>query len=647
MPSAVFTDSRFRLDYTISVVRQEVANNRSLIRTVLTIVKTGSSYANSGNVSSYGVGAPSGQSGNFTYNFGNYSSLTLVNREDWVPHSPDGTYSLLSSAWVTADSPLGSASIPQFWTTFPPIPRASLPVVTGGFTTGTASTITMDRASSAFTHDVSWSIGEKSGSLGTGIATTVGWTPPHDLMTELPNAASGQVTITVVTKNGATVVGTTNTAIPLTAGAAVVPSVSAVLWDDQNTTVKTNIGAFVQGLSLIKGTVTAAGIHGSTVASKRLVVAGNSLPESQVFQITDPGTVVASGEATDSRGRSGSKAANFTVLAYEAPKIGANDWKVQRANASNVADSNGQYLRLDLHAIAKSLIVGSEKNSLKVSVRTRPLNGAWTNRNIITPGLVQNGAIQISGGAAFLGSQSYEVEVTITDNTGVSPLVLRTTVGTTIVTIDLRANQVGIGKMHEQGALDVAGDIYMSGTKVSVQGHTHTGADVAAATETARGTVERATQAETNAGTDTTRYVSPKNVRDSVDKILASSSLPSQVIVTTAWADILTAEVVTRGGDIVAQAFMVAYNAGSGLDRQIAYRIICDGVVFSPVLTGVQAIPLSHGGASYPRMPSVMWGNGVLPAGTHTFKLQASASAHPAIYVEASQMTIIERGKFS
>lgn len=646
MPSAGFTDSRFRLDYSIALVRQEVANNRSLVRTTLTIVKTGSSFMFSSDPSYYGVGAPSGQSGSFTYNFGNYSSLTLVNREDWIGHSPDGTYSLLSSAYVNAGGDLGSASIPQFWTTFPAIPRASLPVVSGGFTTGAAATITMDRASSAFTHDVSWSLGAKSGSLGTGVAASVGWTPPHDLMTELPNAAAGQVMLTVVTKNGATVVGTTNTAIPLTAGAAVAPTVSAVLWDDQNTTVKTSIGAFVQGLSLIKGAVTAAGIHGSTVTMKRLVVAGNSLPESQVFQIVDPGTVVASGEATDSRGRSGSKAGNFTVLAYEAPKIGANDWQVQRANAANVADSNGQYLRLDLHAIAKSLIVGSEKNSLKVSVRTRPLNGAWTNRNIVTPGLVQNGAIQISGGAAFLGSQSYEVEVTITDNTGVSPLVLRTTVGTTIVTIDLRANQVGIGKMHEQGALDVAGDIYASGIKVSVEGHTHTGAQVAEATEAARGTVERATAAEVNSGTDTTRYVSPKTARDAVDKVLASSTAP-QIILNTAWTDLVTQTVTTKGGAVVAHAAMVAYNAGSGADRQIAYRIICDGVAFSPVLAGVQAIPLNHGGVAYPRMPSTIFGNGVLAAGSHIFKLQASASAQPAIYVETAQMTIIERGKFT
>lgn len=58
------------------------------------------------------------------------------------------------------------------------------------------------------------------------------------------------------------------------------------------------------------------------------------------------------------------------------------------------------------------------------------------------------------------------------------------------------------------------GTIYSNGTQVSLNGHTHTGAEVSAATETARGTVERATQAEVNAGTDTSRYVSPSGLRN-------------------------------------------------------------------------------------------------------------------------------------
>lgn len=517
MASANFSgDGRYRIDYTVSVVQQDVANNRTLIRRVLNMVKQSGSGDYSGSAVSYysSTGPTTIGTSYFTFDFTSYSTLTLINTTQWVNHNADGTMGFTATAFVAADLSTGTPSNRQasvsFWVSLPTIPRATTPTMSGGFTTGVQSTINLPRASTAFTHDVSWSIGTKSGSLGTGLATEATWNPPHSVLTELPNASSGNVTITVVTKNGATVIGTRTAQFTLTAAASIVPTVTGVTWTDTNTTVATNIGAYVQGHSLLRGAVTAAGVHGSTITSKSVIVGGQTLPENTVFTVSGSGTVTAQGQAIDSRGRTNTAPANFTVLPYSEPSIGANGWQVSRANASNVATNDGAYLRLDLHAIATSLTVGgAEKNSLTISVRTRPTNGSWTNRNTVNPGLVQNGAIQITGGAAYLTTQSYEVEITITDKVISTPMVLKTTISTAIVTIDLNGNSVGIGKYHENGVLDVNGDIYMDGTKVSVEGHTHTGAQVSAATESARGTVERATQAEVNAGTDTTRYVSP------------------------------------------------------------------------------------------------------------------------------------------
>lgn len=339
------------------------------------------------------------------------------------------------------------------------IPRATTPTWSGNFEAGTAKTIQLLRASAAFTHDVSYKFGASTGTIATGAGVSTSWTPPLALLSQIPNAASGTGQITVVTKQGATVIGTRTVSFTLVAPASVKPTVSQVLWDDANPTVKSAIGAFVQGLSLIKGAVTAAGVYGSTITEKRLKIGAATIAEGAPVQITQAGTVTASGEATDSRGRVGSLPADFGVLAYEPPKLGVNGWQVRRANSSNVPDDNGQYLRLDLHASAASLIAGTEKNALHVSVSTRPTNGAWTTRNSVNPGLTQTGAIQISGGAVFLTSQSYEVEVTLSDNTG-TVVKLATLVGTAVVTLDLRGNQVGVGKMHERGGLDVAGEIY-------------------------------------------------------------------------------------------------------------------------------------------------------------------------------------------
>ena len=528
MPSANFGDSRFRIDYSVSQIQQDIANNRSLIRRVLVMVKQGSSYAYSSAANSWSSSGPSSISGGFTFDFGSYSSLLLMDHYEWVSHNADGTKSFTSYASVSADLPNGwdSASTSQavYLSTIPRATTPKLPAGVSGLTTGVAQTIELPRASTGFTHDVTWTLGSQSGTVATGAGTSATVTLPHTVMTELPNAVSGNVTFTTVTKSGATVIGTNNTAFPLTAAASVLPTVTSVSWDDQNTTVKTNIGAFVQGLSLVKGTIVAEGIHGSTISSRSVVISGNILPDNTVFQVDGSGTIAASGMATDSRGRTASMAADFTVLPYEAPKIGVDGWSVKRANSSNVADDNGQYLRIDLHAIAKSLMPSTvEKNALHISVRTRPTNGVWTSRNVINPGLTHNTSFQVSGGAAYLVAQSYEVEISLSDNTGISPVVLRTTVGTTIVTIDLRGNQVGIGKMHELGTLDVAGDIYANGKKVLVTGEV-AGTDITSgiipnaripqATTALRGGVLLATQAEVNAGTDNSKYVSPLTLRN-------------------------------------------------------------------------------------------------------------------------------------
>lgn len=57
-----------------------------------------------------------------------------------------------------------------------------------------------------------------------------------------------------------------------------------------------------------------------------------------------------------------------------------------------------------------------------------------------------------------------------------------------------------------------------------------------AATETAKGTVERATQTEVNTGTDTTRYVSPSHIRNGTN-IITSSAIQSNAVTSAKIAD--------------------------------------------------------------------------------------------------------------
>lgn len=452
------------------------------------------------------------------YNPGGATTL-FTSYSRTITHNADGTKSINVGGSLKANNVIAFDQAISQWFLLPTIPRATTPTLSGGggFTTGAARTISLPRASTNFTHDVTYSFRGLTGTIATGAGVTATWTPPHDLMEALTNGTAANVTITVVTKQGSTVIGTRSAQFSLTAAASIVPTVSQVLWDDNNPTVKANIGAFVQGLSLISGTVNATGVYGSTITERRLRVGSTIVPEGTPIQIAGHGTVTAQGEAIDSRGRLGTLAASFGVLQYEPPRLGANGWQIRRANSAGAPDDNGQHLRLDLHALVNSLeVAGVEKNALTVTVRTRPVGGSWTNRNTISPGLSYNSNVLITGGAVFLTSQSYEVEVTLTDRTGSEPTRMSTTVATAAVTLDLNGNAVGVGKYHELGMLDVGGDIYANGLRVITTADT--------ATESVAGLVERATAAEVNAGTDTTRYVSPARMRNATYRAWAEAA---------------------------------------------------------------------------------------------------------------------------
>lgn len=386
-------------------------------------------------------------------------------------HRPDGTMEAAAGATLSMPFIGKNLSVDSGLIALPTIPRATTPNWSGNFVAGQAKTINLPRASSNFLHDVQYSFGSAKSWFASNAGVTASFTPPLSLLNQIPNATSGTGTFTTNTKSGGAVIGTKTNNFTLTAGPEIVPTVSTVLWDDDNTTVKNNIGAFVQGVSLIKGSVTASGIYGSTIKSKNLVVAGTSVSEGVPIQPQISGTITASGRATDSRGRVGTKSANFAVLPYEPPNVGSGGWDVFRATSAGVANDQGTYLRMQLHALAYSLKPDgtTEKNQLTIKVYTKPTNSTtWTLRNTLTTAdvVTYDDSINIGGGAAYPVSSSFDVKIELTDKTGISPSVLQTRVATAAVTLDMNGIRVGVGKYWEQGGLDVNGDIYSDGSLV-------------------------------------------------------------------------------------------------------------------------------------------------------------------------------------
>lgn len=475
----------FRLRMYSEVVSQNVAANTSLIRSRVWVESQNASftYTSTHNQSINGVAVLD----NYvtSRSLGTYSSVLVMDNYLDVAHNTDGTKTVAIGA--TFQNPVTGLQSISVGFVLDTIPRKSTPTWTGNFTVNAAgnyaTVINTNRASSSFTHDITYAFGGASGTIGTGVGDSISWTPPSSLLNQIPNATSGTGTITTVTKSGATTIGTVEKSFTLDAAADILPTISGITWSDTNTTVATNIGAYVQNVSTVKGVITSSGVYGSSITSEITSIAGNFVNENTAVLLPGGGTVTAFGIAYDSRGRtSATYSSNFTALSYTPPTIASCD--VVRANSGGTEDpQGGTSLLVKLNASIASLIVsGTQKNIMKIVVSTRATGTTtWVVRNTITKPLgtlshtlANNFLITTSGGSAvtFPITESFEAKVDIYDKTNDSSPKASdiTVISTAVVTLDLNGQNVGIGKYHTQGALDVNGDIYGSNIVAGTSG---------------------------------------------------------------------------------------------------------------------------------------------------------------------------------
>lgn len=460
--SSNFPNRPFRLEVRSSTNWQDVNSNRSSVHTELWMVKNAYSPTISGGGSSYELwanGSIVASSPNFSFDFTNSDSLRIAAVDYLVDHDADGAKWFDTLGKCTADI-LGYTEVPER-VTLSTIARASTASFVGGpaFDAGAAVTVATNRAVSTFTHVLEASFGGRKATIGTGVGASMSWTPPLGWLDQIPNAVQGAGSLLVGTYNGSdpNAIGYRTTAFTLRAPATVVPTVSAVTIADGNPDVSSKVGAFVQGLSSATGTVTAAGAYGSTITQKSVTIGTTSAAEGVQIPLTASGSVPVVGVVTDSRGRVASSAGSITVLAYDVPKITAAN--VQRATSGGAPADNGTYLRVDLNAAVSSLVNGTEKNALTITVQTREHGtGPWTTRNTITPGLAHNGFFLVSGGGIFDAAKSYDVRITAADKflTAVQDIP----VGTERVIADFGPGGMGVNKRYTQGGLDVAGDVF-------------------------------------------------------------------------------------------------------------------------------------------------------------------------------------------
>ena len=166
-------------------------------------------------------------------------TVALVSGSKTITHDADGRKSITISAdcdlpdgngWGPA---WGSASGTAELTT---IPRASSISATDA-NIGSSSSIIINRASSGFTHTVTYSFSGLSGTIATKTSSTsLGWTVPTSFYQKIPNSQTGTVTITCDTYSGDTKIGTKTTTMTISVPESSHPVIDSATAIDTNAT---------------------------------------------------------------------------------------------------------------------------------------------------------------------------------------------------------------------------------------------------------------------------------------------------------------------------------------------------------------------------------------------------------------------------
>ena len=312
---------------------------------------------------------------------------------------------------------------------------------------GKGVTINTPAVNNAYRHTLRYAFGGASGTIATGIASSVSWTPPVSLANQIPSATAGSGTIYCDTYSGSTLLGTKSVSITLTVPGSVVPSagtLSAALAEDTSGT-----GLYVKGMGKAKLTLSgASGAYGSSITSYTITGGGWTATNSALTTgtLASAGNITFTVTVTDSRGRKASTTRTISVIDYTKPGVAVCD--VYRCDADGNRKKAGTYFAVEINA-SYSAITG---NTLSITARYKKQSES----SYGTAANVTNNGKTVIGGGNIGASTTYDVLVTVADKYN-SLSIPRTLSTKSVLQSFKRSAGAAIGKVAElENWLDVA-----------------------------------------------------------------------------------------------------------------------------------------------------------------------------------------------
>lgn len=372
------------------------------------------------------------------------------------------------------------------------IPRASTPSMgtSNTATTNSAVTINTNRASNSFTHTISYTFGNASGTINSNVGDSVSWTPPRSLAQQIPNSTSGTGTLTCITYSGGNYVGSKSINFTLNVDSGVIPSISSSSVTDSNDVVLgKNWGTMLIGLSHLKVNISGSGSQGSTISKYCIEYEGVEYKDDTVAKLNTQlenlpltiGSRTCKIWVTDSRGRPSSKVTKtYLVTDYSLPSI--TNYNVERCTQNGTLDDDGTYLKVVLVGSASPVEVNNtnkNKFTAKIKYKQKSASGDPTeviyvneSSSIFSVNYIDNTA-QISGGGNISTSNSYEITFEISDSLTSVERSKDLSTGFDLVHYNKSGKSIAFGKKSEAGPndelaefgldVDFKGNVYKNG----------------------------------------------------------------------------------------------------------------------------------------------------------------------------------------
>lgn len=388
----VWVSNQITLRFNWSQASQSITNNNSVVNWSLRLISTTGTISSSASKSWSVTVNGTNYSGTNTVGISTNTTKTLASGSTTIAHNADGTKSFSFSfsqqfdisysgvGWIGTKSGSGSGTLTT-------IPRTSS-VSSTNANIGENIKITINRASSSFTHTLTYAFCNLTGTIVTKTpSTSVSFTLPTSFYAQIPNAKSSWGRVICQTYSGNTLIGTSECRFDVyVKESSNKPTLSPTV-KDTNATTKALTGdenKFIKYYSSANFSFGASAKNSATVKTYNLTV-GSQVTSNSTGTFTNVDSASFVFGVVDSRGFSASQTVNKTLINYVKLTC-AMTVSNPTADGKCTLTINGNYFNGSF---------GATNNTLTVQYRTN--SGSWTNATATLSGNTYKATVNLTG----------------------------------------------------------------------------------------------------------------------------------------------------------------------------------------------------------------------------------------------------------